>query len=172
MLLAMSRNAIEHTLRLFENAYRGDRFHALLVNLQDLLPGEWDLQPGNHSAEVFGDYPELSICDLVLHVAGAMRVWSSQAFGDRSLTWGMGGPASRDLETVLAYLEGSHEELRAKIEQLADDSALDGEVTAPGGRLVPAWWAIATMNNHMLYHSGEINRQRTLYRGATGWTAG
>jgi len=31
---------------------------------------------------------------------------------------------------------------------------------------------IAMITNHDLYHAGEVNRQRSLIRGATGWDRG
>lgn len=166
----MSRIAIETMLTAFDVAYRSDRFHALLVNLQDVRPGEWDARPAAYSVEVFGEYPELSIADLVLHVSGALRMWTNQAFADGSLNWQTAASgAPRDMPALLAYLDAACLAFEDAIHSLPSDEELLRLRSAPGGTPVPTHRIISVMTNHVLYHSGEINRQRSLLRGAEGW---
>ncbi len=152
-----------------ENAYRGDRFHALRGNLEGLTEAEWTAIPGNHRVEVFGTDPELSIADLVLHIGGGLRMYTNHAFGDRSMKWGDSTGAPADMEGMLAWLDESHAAFVAGVEALTDDAELDALRGAPWGNMLPTRQLISYMTNHQVYHSGEINRQRSLLRGAEGW---
>ncbi len=175
MLPGMSRIAIETMLRALDGAYRSDPFHALLLNLQAVDESDWTSRPVEHREDVFGDDPELSIGDIVVHVAGALRMWTNHGFGDGTMQWGEAGAElkSRSKADVLAFLEGGVQLLIAAVSALPNDSALDALTKAPGGTPIPARHVVAVMTNHMLYHSGELNRQRSIMRGAAGgWTSG
>ncbi len=67
----MSRIAIEMLVRQMDAAYRSDPFHALRRNVNSVRPDEWDVRPAAWSVDEFGADPELSVCDLVTHGAGA-----------------------------------------------------------------------------------------------------
>ena len=169
----MSRAALDALIRSLEAAYRGDRFSALRVNLEDIRPEEWHAQPADHSEEVFGEAPELSIAQIVAHVGAGKRMYADHGFGDRSLQWGPAvGPPSWDMVPMLAWLEEGHRAFVACIDVLGDDSELAVERYAPWGALLRTEAIITIIRNHDVYHSGEVNRQRSLMRGANGWTMG
>ena len=152
-----------------ENAYSGDRFHAVRRNLEGLTEAEFHVRPGNHRVEVFGPNPELSIADLVLHVGGALRMYTNHAFGDRSMAWSDSRGLPAGMEEMLTWLDEAHAGFVAGIEELQDDAELDVLREAPWGTRLPTRQLISYMTNHEVYHSGEINRQRSLLRGAEGW---
>lgn len=165
----MGRAGIDVMVAALEAAYRGDRFHSLLGNLGDVTDEEWGTQPAEYSAEVFGTQPELSIADLVRHVAGAKLMWTNHAFGDGSLTWGEVRAPSDDRAGVMAWLDEAHSAFAGAVAELGDDSELAAERTAHWGRPLATQSIVSIVINHDLYHSGEINRQRSLIRGASGW---
>jgi uncharacterized damage-inducible protein DinB len=167
----MSRIAIETLVQLMNIAYRDDPFCALLRNLASVTGDEWHIKPASWNAEKFGTDPELSICDMVLHVGGAKRMYANRAFGDASLEWvDIKPPASFETEPVLAWLDEGHRELIDGLTALRDDAELVAECQAPWRVPMRREQLITIMISHDLYHSGEINRQRALIRGAEGWT--
>jgi hypothetical protein len=166
----MGRTAIETLLGVMDVAYRADPFSSLRKNLEGISAAEWEIRPAKWSVEEFGGQPELSICDLVLHVAGAKHMYADRAFGDASLEWtDIQLPASRDMEAVLAWLDEGQRALVDGLGALVDDTELDVERPAPWRLPMPRRQLITIMISHDLYHSGEINRQRALIRGAEGW---
>jgi hypothetical protein len=170
ILPAVTRANIQLLERQLEAAYRTDPFHALRKNIESVLPGEWHTAPGEHSAAVFGDQPELSICDVVVHVGGAMRMYADRAFGTGTLQWGgITVPASFEMGPVLTWLDEGHALVADGLRALADDAELLVERPAPWGMPLARGLMVGLMINHALYHSGEVNRQRALIRGATGW---
>lgn len=171
----MSRTAIDMLLRQMEAAYRGDPFHALRKNLESVRPDEWDVRPAEWSVDVFGTDPELSICDIVAHVTGAKLMYANHAFGDASLEWtdlAAAMPKTRDMETRLSLLDAAHRQFTEGLAALQDDSELAVERPAPWRMPLSRARYIGIVLNHDLYHSGEINRQRALLRGAKGWAQG
>ncbi len=169
----MSRAALDALIRTLEAAYRGDRFSALRVNLEDIRPEEWHAHPTKHDVAVFGEDPELSIAEIVAHVGAGKRMYANHGFGDRSLQWGpSAGPPAWDMPAVLDWLDEGHRNFVACVDALGDDSELAVERYAPWGALLPTEHLIAIIRDHDLYHSGEVNRQRSLMRGAEGWTMG
>jgi hypothetical protein len=166
---AVPRTAIDTLLRLLNAAYRDDPFHALRKNILSVRPEEWDVRPAEWSAEEFGDWPELSICDLALH-AGAKYMYADRAFGDATLEWeDIKPPPSRAMDDVVAWLDAAHQLMVDGLTALEDDARLDDERQAPWRTPMRRAQLIAIITNHDLYHSGEINRQRALLRGADGW---
>ena len=166
----MGRTAIDTLLHLMDVAYRDDPFSALLRNLKGIAAAEWDVRPATWSVEEFGTQPDLSICDIVLHVAGAKHMYADRAFGDATLEWtDIKLPASRDMGPVLAWLDDGYRALTDGLAALIDDARLDDERSFPRRSPTPRRQLITIMISHDLYHSGEINRQRALIRGADGW---
>jgi uncharacterized damage-inducible protein DinB len=166
----MTRIAIEVWERRLKAAYRNDPFHALRKNVESVRPDEWGVRPAEHSVEEFGTQPELSICDLVLHVAGAKHMYADRIFGAAELEWEqIRLPASLDMDSVLAWLEEGHRQLADGLAALEDDAALAEQRPAPWRTPMTREQLLGIVINHDLYHSGEINRQRALIRGAQGW---
>lgn len=174
--LAMARAAIEMLLRAMQWAYADDPFHALRRNLESVTDAEWDVRPASWSVDEFGTDPELSICDIVLHVAAAKRMYANRVFGDGLMEWEqIAIPEARDMASVLAWLDDGYRQLVDGLTALPDDAELATERTFPYRRgliLVPREQLLRIIINHDLYHSGEINRQRALIRGAEGWAGG
>lgn len=166
----MTRIAIDLLVRQMNAAYRDDPFHALRRNLESVRPDEWDVRPATWSAEEFGTQPELSICDLALHVGGAKFMYADRAFGRASLEWAdIAIPPTRDMTAVLAWLEEGYRALADGLAALEDDTDLAAERQAPWRLPMRREQLMSIIINHDLYHSGEINRQRALLRGADGW---
>jgi hypothetical protein len=165
----MTRIAIETMLRVMEEAYRTDPFSALRKNILSVQPDEWDVRPATWSAEVFGDRPELSICDIALHT-GAKYMYVDRAFGPAKLEWGdIAPPPSRSMDDVVAWLDEAHRQMSEGLAALDDDAQLEEMRQAPWRTPMRRSALIAMITNHDIYHAGEINRQRSLLRGAEGW---
>src|SRR5690606_13223170 len=153
-----------------EAAYRGDRYHALLRNIESVRPDEWDVRPAEWSAEVFGAQPQLSICDIAGHAGAAKHVYAARLSGDDALAWAdIRVPAAREMPAVLTWLDEGHEALASALAGLADDADLMAERLSPSRRVLTAEQLLSLIINHDLYHAGEVNRQRALLRGADGW---
>ena len=166
----MPRVLIDHYRAGFAAAYGTDPFHAFRKNLAAASPAEWDVQPSHWSRDEFGDQPELSICDIALHVGGGFVMYTDRAFGEARLEWGdIAMPPSRDMTSVLAWLDEVHAGFAAGIAALTDDAELAEMRDAPWRTPLTRAQLIGLMVNHQLYHSGEVNRQRALLRGSTGW---
>ncbi len=165
----MSRTALDLLTRALEAAYRADTAHSLLENLSDVRPEEWEARPAEPQESVFGTDPELSIADIVNHVGAAKYMYGDYAFGGASKQWGDLGAPSGDMEATLAWLDEGHRTFADAVAALEDDSQLAVERQAHSGRMVPTERLSSLMINHDLYHSGEINRQRALVRGSSGW---
>jgi hypothetical protein len=165
----MGRIAIEAMLRMSEEAYRTDPWSALRKNIVSVLPDEWDVRPLTWSKDEFGQDPELSICDIALHT-GAKYMYVDRAFGEMKIDWGdIKPPPSRGMDDVLAWLDEAHRQLTDGLRALEDDAQLEEQRLAPWRTPMRRSSLIALITNHDLYHSGEINRQRALIRGAEGW---
>jgi hypothetical protein len=165
----MSRIEIEVRRSMAEQAYRTDPWSALRKNLESVRPEEWDVQPAAWSVDEFGTQPELSICDVALHT-GAKYMYVDRAFGDASLEWHtIKPPPSRSMEHVLGWLDEAQRLMMDGLASLEDDVQLDDQRQAPWRTPMKRRSLIAIITNHDLYHAGEINRQRALLRGATGW---
>jgi hypothetical protein len=166
----MPRTAIELLHRSFRAAYRGDPFHAFRQNLESVSAAEWDVRPQTWSAEVFGTLPELSIRDLAWHVGGAAIMYTNRAFGTGRLEWAdIPVPTGQDIATTLGWLDDAHAGFAAGIEALGDDADLAVLCDMPGRAGIRRDQMIGLQINHFVYHAGEVNRQRALIRGATGW---
>jgi uncharacterized damage-inducible protein DinB len=165
----MARTEIDVITRMLEQAYRTDPFSALRKNIASVRPEEWDVRPAEWSVEEFGTQPALSICDIALHT-GAKYMYADRAFGDATLEWEtIAPPRSRSMEDVLAWLDEAQRLMLDGLASLDDDARLDDERQAPWRTPMKRRSLIAMISNHDLYHAGEINRQRALLRGATGW---
>lgn len=165
----MPRTAIDLYLRQLNAAYRDDPFHAFRKNLTSASEAEWDVRPSDWSVEEFGTRPELSICDVALHVGGALVMYADRAFGDARLEWGDISVSERDMPSVLAWLDEGQAAFAAGIASLSDDAQLAEERQAPWRLPLRRDQLIGLVVNHFLYHSGEVNRQRALIRGSSGW---
>jgi uncharacterized damage-inducible protein DinB len=166
----MARTAIDVWSARLEAAYRADPFHALRKNVESVRADEWDVRPAEWSTEEFGTQPELSVCDLVFHVGGAKYMYADRAFGKMKLEWtDIVLPQSRDMPAVLAWLDEGHRQLAEGMASLTDDAQLVEQRLAPWRLAMTREQLLGIVINHDLYHSGEVNRQRALMRGAKGW---
>jgi hypothetical protein len=76
------------------------------------------------------------------------------------------GPAAEaPAEEWLEWVREGNRQFRACIESLTDDGQLYERRLSPQGELQETRWLIATMIEHNLYHSGEINHIRALRQG-------
>lgn len=167
----MARDQLDALTNALDLAYRSDRFHSLLGNLEDVRDDEWSAVPAEHSVEVFGTAPHLSIADLVGHVGAGKLMWENHPFGDGALTWETVGAGTQDRAEMMTWLDDAHERFVASVAALEDDAELEVERMAHWRQPLPTGRIISVVINHDLYHSGEINRQRSLIRGAKDWRA-
>ena len=166
----MSRVLINHFSAALEAAYRTDPFRAFRKNLDSATPEEWDVRPSDWSRDEFGDNPELTICDLAFHVGGGLVMYANRAFGDATMGWGdIATAQSREKAMVLAWLDEVQAAFAAGLAALEDDAKLRELRPAPWGTPLARTQLIGLMPNHLVYHSGEVNRQRALIRGSSGW---
>jgi uncharacterized damage-inducible protein DinB len=169
----MGRAAIEVWESRLRAAYRDDPFHAFRRNVESVRAEEWGVRPSTWSVEEFGTQPELSICDLAMHVAGAKHMYADRMFGDGTLAWGdIAVPPTVEMAPVLAWLDEGQQQLVEGLAALSDDAELSAMRAAPWGMPLRLDQLLGIVINHDLYHSGEINRQRALMRGAEGWERG
>ncbi len=166
----MARIVIETLLRQLNAAYRTDPFCALRRNVESVRPEEWDIRPATWQVAEFGADPELSIGDMVAHIAGAKFMYADCAFGGASLEWtDIALPPTRDMTSMLAWLDEGHRAFADGLAALQDDAELAAERPVPWRIPMRRDQLISIIISHDLYHSGEINRQRSLIRGAEGW---
>ena len=163
----MGRAGIEQLLYAFDRSLEGDpatpgrNWHGLMVNVASTDPADWNWAPeGGHR----------TIAQFLEELGGAIRVYASQGFGDKSQHWNVPGsvpvPATDARpEEWLDWVREGNRIFRACIEGLTDDEQLYERRLSPQGEMQETRWLIATMTEHNLYHSGEINHIRALRQG-------
>ena len=108
--------------------------------------------------------PFTTIAWRLVHVSGCKIMYHEYAFGPARLTWD-----SLDLPhtaaTAIAQLEEGHALLRADLDSLPDDAALDELRLTNWGERWPTWQIFWIMTFHDLHHGGEIACLRDLYLG-------
>lgn len=162
----MPRIAIDTLGRMLDAAYRTDPFHGLRRNLDSVMPEEWEIRPPDAATPPAEQATDVfAIAEIVQHVAGAKFMYTNHAFGDAAMQWSdIPLPPSRDRDGLLVWLDEGHTAFAAGLAALADDTQLEEKRPWPGGFQLPVSFMVATIINHDLYHSGEINRQRALLR--------
>ncbi len=159
----MATAAVDQLLYLLDEAFEGEDWHSLLTNLRAVAPEEWRwVPPGG----------QRSIRDLVQHVGSCKFMYDNHAFGDASLDWEhplvAGDDALADAASAVAWLREGHARLRRSIAGL-DDAELLRPRRTNWGELKETRWIVAVMIQHDLYHAGEINHLRSLYRRDDRW---
>ena len=164
------RSAIETTLYLMEEAFRGagieesNESQALLPNLASVPAKDWRALPAGAVR---------SIHDIANHIGACKVMYDDYAFGSGALQFGTpevepfadsGSP-----DEVVAWLEAAHGRLVDHVAGLADDAELDRQRRANWGEERPTRWLIAAMITHDAYHAGEINHIRSLLDGDDRW---
>ena len=159
----MTTAAVEQLLYLLDEAFAGEDWHSLLANLRAVAPGEWGWVPPG------GDR---SIRDIVQHVGGCKFMYEDHAFGQAALDWEHpvveGGDALSDPSSASAWLRDGHARLRRSVAGL-DDAELVRPRRTNWGEQKETRWIVAVMIQHNLYHAGEINHLRSLYRRDDRW---
>ncbi len=158
----MTAPAVDLLLYLLDEAFAGDGWHSLLGNLRGVTPEEWCWTPPGGRR---------SICDVVRHVGGCKFMYENHAFGDATFGWGhplvAGDDALVDAAAV-GWLREGHARLRRGVAGL-DAADLDRLRPTNWGELKATRWIVAMTIQHDLYHAGEINHLRALYRGKDHW---
>jgi uncharacterized damage-inducible protein DinB len=149
---------VAQILYLFDRAFDGTEWHSLLGNLKSVTPDDWLwVPPGGRR----------SIRDIVDHVGSAKFLYQHHAFGDAVLSWDdpivEGGNRVSTIPSALEWLRENHERMRQSILTLDDAELLQLRPNFRG-QLKETRWLIATMIEHDLYHSGEINHIRCLHQ--------
>ncbi len=159
----MATAAVDQLLYLLDEAFEGEDWHSLLGNLRDVAPEEWRwVPPGG----------QRSIRDLVQHVGSCKFMYDNHAFGDATLDWEhplvAGDGILADAASAVVWLREGHSRLRRSIAGL-DDADLLRPRRTNWGALKETRWIVAVMIQHDLYHAGEINHLRSLYRRDDRW---
>ena len=159
----MATAAVDQLLYLVDEAFEGEDWHSLLGNLRDVAPEEWRwVPPGG----------QRSIRDLVQHVGSCKLMYDNHAFGDATLDWEQplvaGDGNLADAASAIVWLREGHARLRRSIADL-DDAELLRPRRTNWGELKETRWIVAVMIQHDLYHAGEINHLRSLYRRDDRW---
>ena len=159
----MTTQAVEQLLYLLDKAFEDPDWHSLLGNLRAVTPEEWVWVPPGGSR---------SMRDLVAHVGSCKLMYENHAFGDATLTWEhplvAGDDVLVDVDAAIAWLRDAHARLHQSVAAL-DDSVLGLPRRTNWGELKETRWIIAVMIQHDLYHAGEINHLRSLYRRDDIW---
>ena len=152
----MTAPAVDQLLYLLDEAFAGEDWHALLRQLHAITPVEWCWAPPGG---------QRTIRDIVQHVGGCKVMYENYAFGDATLSWEhpivTGGEALADVASAVAWL-------RRGVAGL-DDAQLNQPRLTNWGELKETRWIVAVMIQHDLYHAGEINHLRALYRRDDRW---
>jgi uncharacterized damage-inducible protein DinB len=156
----MGRSAVDQLLYLMDEAFEGNRWHSLLVNLQAVGEEDWLWTPPDGRR---------SIADLVVHVGGAKYMYDNHAFSDASLTWSdplVAPPVDeeRTMEDTIEWAREGHRRLRQHVAVL-DDAELARPRRTNWGEMKETGWIISVMIQHDLYHAGEVNHIRALRQG-------
>ncbi len=159
----MATAAVDQLLYLLDEAFEGEDWHSLLVNLRAVAPDEWRWAPPGG---------QRSIRDLVQHVGSCKFMYDNHAFGDATLDWEhplvAGDETLADSASSVVWLRDGHARLRRSIAGL-DDAELLRPRRTNWGELKETRWIVAVMIQHDLYHAGEINHLRSLYRRDDRW---
>jgi uncharacterized damage-inducible protein DinB len=157
----MSRAGVEQLLYLMDQAFEARQahdWHSLLSNLDGVRDEDWMRVP---------DGGARSIAQIAQHVGEAKRIYANKAFGEGTMSWDDFGPRVVNVppkaETI-DWLRESHAILRECVATLDDDELTKSRM-AHWGTTSETRWLIATMIEHDLYHSGEINCIRALAQG-------
>jgi uncharacterized damage-inducible protein DinB len=140
-----------------DQAWSEDRWHALVSHLQGLTWEEAAWRPMAGRRTILNILAHLGLCKIMY--------WE-YAFGQARITWPEVGelvPKEGDLGMWRAWLQAAHEQFRSAVVELTDGQLLEPRL-ANWGEELPARTIINIMIEHDLYHAGEINYIRGLYR--------
>lgn len=159
----MTVAVIDQLLYQLDAAFESEDWHSLLGNLRAIASEEWCWMPPGGSR---------SIRDIVQHVGSCKFMYENHAFGNATLGWEhplvMGGEALDEFTAAIIWLRDGHERLRRSIANL-DDAELVRLRLTNWGDLRETLWIVTIMIQHDLYHAGEINHLRSLYRRDDRW---
>lgn len=151
------RVVVEDILWRIDEAWSQDRWHALCFHLEGLTWDEATWPPVEGRRTIVNVLAHLGLCKIM---------YREHAFGAAKMTWPEAGaqvPEGEDLEIWRAWLEAAHQQLRDSVAGLTDPD-LDAPRLTNWGEQLPTRTIINVMIEHDLYHAGEINYIRGLYR--------
>ncbi len=164
----MGRTCIEQLLYLMDEAFEGNKEHALLGSLSSLQGEDWLWLPAGGGRSTF---------DIVRHVGECKYVYDNHAFGDATMRWDKPGSVptvDRPAPTaeVIDWLREGQRRLKHSVASLGDDNELLRPRHASWGESYETRWLINVMIQHDLYHGGEVNHIRALRQGNDRWPWG
>ena len=151
------RAVVEDTLWRMDLAWSEDRWHALWSHLEDLTWEEVTWPPMEGRRTILNILTHLGLCKIMY--------WE-YAFGPAKMSWPEAGqqvPKGEDLREWRAWLRAAHEQFRSAVAGLTDAELAELRLTNWGEKL-PTRTIVNIMIEHDLYHAGEINYIRGLYR--------
>jgi uncharacterized damage-inducible protein DinB len=154
----MARACVDQLLYLMDQAFearQAHEWHSLISNIESVRDEDWTRVPGGG---------ERSIAEIAEHAGEAKRIYANKAFGDGTISWDDYAARVANLPgkaEMIDWLRESHAILRECVAALGDDD-LPKPRLAHWGTEKETRWLIATMIEHDLYHSGEINHIRAL----------
>jgi uncharacterized damage-inducible protein DinB len=159
----MSSPLVAQLVFLLDEAFEGEQWHSFVNNLNAVDPRDWEWIPAG------GDR---SIREIVEHIGVCKLMYDNHAFGDAALTWDhalvQGESALSDIASAIEWLRNCHAQIRGSVAALTDDE-LSHPRRSHAGTYKETRWLIATVIEHDLYHSGEINLIRSLTGRETNW---
>jgi len=152
-----SRAVAQDILWRMDQAWSEDRWHALWSHLEGLTWEEAAWRPMEGRRTILNILAHLGLCKIMY--------WE-YAFGPARMTWLETGdllPKEEDVGMWRVWLQAAHEQFRSAVKELTDEE-LPKPRLANWGEELPARTIINIMIEHDLYHAGEINYIRGLYR--------
>jgi len=151
------RVVVEDILWRIDEAWSEGRWHALLSHLGGLTWQEATWPPVEGRRTILNILGHLGLCKIMY--------WE-YAFGPAKMGWSEVGkkvPKEETVEVWRAWLSAAHEQFRSAVADLADAELAELRLHNSGERMTTRT-LVNTMIEHDLYHAGEINYIRGLYR--------
>jgi hypothetical protein len=149
---------------LMDHAFAGSEFHSLMANLATVERSMWQAPlPGSRR----------TIGEIAMHVGGSKVMYCDYAFGTGALAWEdptvePWPPRQAPMAEAVEWLRATHAKLMAHVAALSDEELLKPRL-ANWGEEKETRWLLSTLIQHDLYHSGEINRIRSVLSGEDRW---
>jgi uncharacterized damage-inducible protein DinB len=151
------RVLIEDIIWRMDQAWSESRWQALLPHLEGLTWEEANWPPVEGRRAILQILTHLGLCKIMY--------WE-YAFGPAKMSWPEAGanvPKEEDMEVWRTWLAAAHERFRSSVADLTD-AELGEPRLHNSGESMPTRTLINIMVEHDLYHAGEINYIRGLYR--------
>ncbi|MFN8638518.1 MAG: DinB family protein [Dehalococcoidia bacterium] len=153
------RSTVEHLVWLLDQAFDGGE-HSLLANVASFPDDAWSKVPEGAGRTVGA---------ILGHVGGAKYMYENYAFGDATFENGQPpvvAPSGR--EAVVEWLREGHRRFTTSLGAITD-LRLTEERPTPWHERMQIRDIVRIVQEHDLYHAGEVNHLRALLEGTDRW---